>query len=33
LAAWKKGKLMLPSEIDQPEVSRSDANQLMDEFL
>jgi len=33
VAAWKKGKLMLPSEIDQPEVSRSDMNQLMDEFL
>jgi len=33
VAIWKTKKELLPSAIDQPEVSREHTNQLMDEFM
>lgn len=33
VAVWKKSRMLLPNEVDQPEVDRADINKLMDQFV
>ena len=30
---WKKNKVLLPHEVDQPEIDRGDMNKLLEEFM